>query len=293
MANPLVTVITPASDAAVYLTRAVASVLGQSYWNVEHIVVARDHLDYEAQLRRAGINDPRLRVIATDRPGESDARAMNTGLAQARGSIIATLMPTDLFYANRLDCLVPLVQTFGVATDNRRIMSEHTRADLGTLLPLDGRRRTLGRRLFSRIMTPVELVAHRSLFEPGWNVNVGGMHQLLTNLKIVAACKQIPIVPQPMHELRLANDSNVAPFEQLTNRMFQPDCDKEYGDALAELDTVSRRMLALHSRRHRALREEFECGHHHDALAFLGAKDLLMPSGASPTSLPTLPSHAA
>ena len=291
MAKPLVTVITPASDAAVYLTRAVTSVLGQRYWNLEHIIVARDDLDYEAQLRRAGINDPRLRFITTKRPGESVASALNAGLAEARGSIVAPLMPTDMFYANRLDRLVPLVQTFGVATANRRIASERTRTDPGTLLPSDGRMRTLGRLLFSRIMTPVGLVAQRGAFEPGWNTEIGDLHQFVKNVQIVSACKHIPIVPQPMHELRLKDAPNVAPYPQLTNGIIEADA--AYASALARLDTASKRMLALYTRRQEALREEFDNSSCTDALQFLYAKGVLTPSSIPPTPLRPASNRAA
>jgi hypothetical protein len=293
MATLLVTVIAPTSDATVYLTRAVASVLGQSYWNIAHIIVARDHLDYEAQLRQAGVNDPRVRIIATKRPGEFAASAFNTGVAEARGSIIAPLMPMDLFYANRLDSLVSLVQTFGVATDNRRIVSESSRCDLGTVLPLDGQMRTLEHRLFSHIMMPVSLVAHRHHFEPDWNTKVGDMYQLVTNLRIVGACKRIPIVPQPLHELRLAATGNSTLFQQLTTHASSPEPERVLAEALVHLDTTPKRMLALHTRRQAMLRQEFETSHITDAIRFLGEKRLFAPSGVQPTPYRPAPSHAA
>ena len=293
MSNPLVSVITPAYDAAVYLTRAVASVMGQTYPQLEHIIVAQDHIDYEAQLRRAGLNDPRIRFVSTAHPGESTAAALNAGLAEARGDVIAPLAATDLFYANRLERLVPLAMNFGAASDNRRIVDERTRTEVGTLMPLDGRMRAVSRLAFLRLMVPLGLVARRHLFESGWNTEVGELYHLLANLRIVAACKQLPVVPQPLHELRLGDGRGRDPFDLLDSRRYWRKWASMAAGGIADLDPVSSRMLAIHMRRRVALSDEFEHTAWHDGARFLTAQGLLVPPGSHAPGSVVRTSHAA
>ena len=66
MTTPLVSVIIPAYRQAEYLGDALRSVLGQTYPNLEAIVVDDASPDNTAQVV-AGFQDPRLRYIRHDR----------------------------------------------------------------------------------------------------------------------------------------------------------------------------------------------------------------------------------
>lgn len=89
--NPLVSIVTPAYNAARYIEETAASVLAQYYSNLEYIVVddgSRD--DTAARLRRL---DPRIRVLTQDNAGEQ--RAVNRGVAEARGELLAIVNADD------------------------------------------------------------------------------------------------------------------------------------------------------------------------------------------------------
>jgi glycosyltransferase involved in cell wall biosynthesis len=95
MSNPLVSVIIPAYNQADFLGAAIASVLEQSYSNVEAIVVDDVSPDHTADVVRS-FNDPRLHYIVHDR-NRMLAAARNTGMRAARGEIFALLDADDYF----------------------------------------------------------------------------------------------------------------------------------------------------------------------------------------------------
>lgn len=92
--NPLVTVITVAFNGAATLEQTICSVVGQSYTNIEHIIIDggstdpslgilrkyEGHIDYWISEKDAGIYD-----------------AMNKGLALAGGDIICFLNADDMY----------------------------------------------------------------------------------------------------------------------------------------------------------------------------------------------------
>lgn len=115
-----VSVIIPCHNAAGYLPRAVASVLGQTYRDVELIVVDDCSADDPAAaLARFG-----GRVTLVRQPvngGPSAAR--NAGIARATGEILAFLDADDWWPADLLERLVPQVlRGTGVVYDNVRVL---------------------------------------------------------------------------------------------------------------------------------------------------------------------------
>ena len=60
MAEGRVSVVTPAYRAERWIVPCVRSVLAQTYGFWDHVIVADDGVDYEAQLAAAGIRDSRL-----------------------------------------------------------------------------------------------------------------------------------------------------------------------------------------------------------------------------------------
>ena len=89
--NPLVSIVTPAYNAARYIEETAASVLAQYYPNLEYIVVDDGSRDDTAQrLRRL---DPRIRVLTQDNAGEQ--RAVNRGVAEVRGELLAIVNADD------------------------------------------------------------------------------------------------------------------------------------------------------------------------------------------------------
>ena len=88
MQRELISVIIPAYNIEAYVQKCLRSVLGQSYRNLEIIVVDDGSTDATGQIcDRIALEDARVRVIHKENGGLSDAR--NAGMACATGSCIA------------------------------------------------------------------------------------------------------------------------------------------------------------------------------------------------------------
>jgi glycosyltransferase involved in cell wall biosynthesis len=96
MAAQLVTILMPTLNQAGFIEAAVASVLGQSWRNLELVVMDGGSSDNTlALLESLASHDTRLRYYS--RPDNGPAQALNRALAQARGTIIGWLNSDDLY----------------------------------------------------------------------------------------------------------------------------------------------------------------------------------------------------
>ena len=103
---PRVSVIMPAYRTAGTLARAVQSVLDQTEQDFEIVIL--DDCSGDATLdlaRRFAQSDPRISLIALSENG-GQARALNRGIAEARGEWIATLDADDHYQPERLRTLL-------------------------------------------------------------------------------------------------------------------------------------------------------------------------------------------
>jgi GT2 family glycosyltransferase len=103
--QPLISVIMPCYNAAAYVAEAVGSVLGQSYGNVQLIVVddGSDDGSVEIVQALAEKHPDQLLLIFSSRQGPYPAR--NLGLRQARGTYIAFLDADDWWLPDTLEKL--------------------------------------------------------------------------------------------------------------------------------------------------------------------------------------------
>lgn len=101
--TPRVSVIIPTIGRQTLLADALASVKAQTFGDFEVLVVCDQPLRRDAvAVQLGGLDDPRFRLVAHDRNlGESAAR--NTGIAHARGEIIAFLDDDDVWSPQMLD----------------------------------------------------------------------------------------------------------------------------------------------------------------------------------------------
>jgi glycosyltransferase involved in cell wall biosynthesis len=97
--HPLVSVAIPSYNHARFVREAVRSVLGQEGCEVELIVVDDGSTDGSLELLN-GLADPRLRVIGQANRGAHDA--INRGLGEARGDVLAILNSDDRWAPGRL-----------------------------------------------------------------------------------------------------------------------------------------------------------------------------------------------
>jgi GT2 family glycosyltransferase len=104
-ARPLVSVIMPCFNAAPYVNEAVSSVLGQTYGNVELIVVDDGSTDGSDTIlaRLAELHSGRIRLLHSNRLGPYPAR--NLALRQASGEFIAFLDADDWWLPQTLEKL--------------------------------------------------------------------------------------------------------------------------------------------------------------------------------------------
>lgn len=108
MNEPLVSVIIPAYKQAEFLGQAIQSALGQTYRNLEVIVVDDHSPDHTAAVVQQ-FADGRLRYIAHDR-NRMLAAARNTGICAARGEFIALLDADDYYHREKLALHIEYLQ---------------------------------------------------------------------------------------------------------------------------------------------------------------------------------------
>ena len=108
--RPCVSVIVPVYNVAPYLREALDSVVGQSYRNLEIIIVDDGSTDGSSEICDEYLSDPRVRVIHQENRGLSNAR--NVGLDVSTGAYIAFLDSDDAFH---LDFIKGMVDGIGDA----------------------------------------------------------------------------------------------------------------------------------------------------------------------------------
>ena len=107
--DPLVSIIVPVYNVKPYLNRCVDSLLGQSYQNMELLLVDDGSTDGSGELcDELAVEDGRIRVFHKPNGGLSDAR--NHGMHHARGEYFCFLDSDDLLPENALEKLVGLCE---------------------------------------------------------------------------------------------------------------------------------------------------------------------------------------
>jgi glycosyltransferase involved in cell wall biosynthesis len=104
LTRPLVSVLMPAFNHASYVRTAVESVLGQTYGNLELIVIDDASSDATWEVLQS-FDDPRVRLYRHEANQGAHA-TLNEGLALAKGEFIAILNSDDIYSPVRLERLV-------------------------------------------------------------------------------------------------------------------------------------------------------------------------------------------
>lgn len=93
----------PVFNAEAYLAEAITSILGQTYDELELVIVDDGSSDGSPQVM-AGYDDPRVRIIRTENRGEAAARTR--GIAEAHGEFVAWQDADDVSLPTRLEVLM-------------------------------------------------------------------------------------------------------------------------------------------------------------------------------------------
>ena len=103
--QPLVSVVVPTHNMARFVAEAVASVLAQSYPNIEVHVIDDGSTDNPREALGALMND--RRVTFHSQPNGGQATAKNRGIRASRGEFIGFLDADDLWVPDKLEKHVP------------------------------------------------------------------------------------------------------------------------------------------------------------------------------------------
>ena len=95
----LVSVVIPTYNQAGYLRQAIESILGQTYSNIELIVVDDGSTDETSEL----LSQYRGRLVAIRSPNSGTACARNVGVREAKGEFVAFLDHDDLWVSQKLE----------------------------------------------------------------------------------------------------------------------------------------------------------------------------------------------
>ncbi len=105
--HPLVSLVTPAFNSELYIEQTIQSVLGQSYPEVEHIVVDGGSRDGTLDILRKYKD----RLVWISEPDQGMYDAVNKGWRLSRGKYLMYLNSDDLLCANALELLVGFLES--------------------------------------------------------------------------------------------------------------------------------------------------------------------------------------
>jgi len=232
----LVSVIIPAYNQGDYLADAVASVIGQTYGDLEIIVVDDGSTDDTAEIARS-IDDGRLRYIYQKNRGLSGAR--NSGIRNSRGEYLTFLDSDDLFLPAKLKLLVGALEgrpDAGIAA--------------GQAVPIDERGERIGRVFDTPLPDdPVDLLLANPLhvgsvmLRRSWQEKVGYFDESLRSYEdwdmwlrlAVAGCPSIwvsePVSLYRFHQAqmtRIGNQMTAATFAVLDKFFSRTDLTRRW-----------------------------------------------------------------
>lgn len=200
MAQPLVSIITPAYRAQDFIVRPVKSVLAQIYKNWEMIIIADDQFDYQNYLRDQNIKDARIRHAATGGVASGVSQARNAGLRHARGDVIAYLDADDAFSPERLARLTPLAVTQGVVLSNILFRDHATGGALENLSWPHHEGNVAAEDLpWISMHANVPLIYDRKRVNPAWDEQQRFLEDLLFMVQLFDAHGGVYYVPEPSY----------------------------------------------------------------------------------------------
>jgi glycosyltransferase involved in cell wall biosynthesis len=137
---PLVSVVMPTLNSARHLREAVHSLINQDYPRFELIVVDGGSTDGTLDILKSYLGDEDLKILELP-PDQGIAKALNVGLAEARGEFIARMDADDVSYPSRLTAQVeflvqnPEVGFAGAGIENfgaraGRVLRPHSHDDI-------------------------------------------------------------------------------------------------------------------------------------------------------------------
>ncbi len=100
--EPLVSIITPCFNSEVFIEETIRSVLGQSYKNIEYIIIDNESKDTTMNI----IKSFESKIITISEEDNNMYQAINKGFRLSKGDIIAYLNSDDIYYKNSIQKVV-------------------------------------------------------------------------------------------------------------------------------------------------------------------------------------------
>lgn len=111
VAKPLLSIIVPVYNAHEYLRRCVESILHQTYYNLELILVDDGSTDGSGEICDSYQKDKRVRVFHSPNKGQASAR--NLGLSKSQGQYITFVDDDDWIDKDMYEKLIAFAIKFG------------------------------------------------------------------------------------------------------------------------------------------------------------------------------------
>lgn len=221
--NVLVTIVVPIYNVEDYLEACLESLRGQSYSNIEIIMVDDGSEDSSTQIcQRFALNDPRFLYIRQENRGLSAAR--NTGIEHARGDYIAFVDGDDFVHEHYTRMLIAASSRFccdivvcGYCTCDPNGKSGFSSFS-GSLHAEDS---VTGKEAFRRFLVRhsiIDVVAwnklyRTSLFSSGIRYPSGRLHEdVFTTYLLLAAAEKVTYIPQCLYYYSLREGSIMSEF---------------------------------------------------------------------------------
>jgi len=152
--SPLVSIITPTYNHEKFIGPCIESAIGQTYENLEQIIIDDGSTDQTAEVIRA-YADPRIRYVHQENRGiEALPHTYNRALAMCKGELVAILEGDDAWPPEKLSSLVTPFE------DENVVLAYGAVADIASDGSWKGR---LGRSVRKRMRLPKEILLNDPL----------------------------------------------------------------------------------------------------------------------------------
>jgi glycosyltransferase involved in cell wall biosynthesis len=250
----LVSVVTPAYNAAGTIDETLQSVRAQTYTNLEILVIDDGSTDETVTIvERHAVEDRRVRLIRQENGGV--ARARNRGIAEAKGGFIAPLDSDDLWRPEKIElqmqamakggAKVGLVYTWFALVDDKSVVYEaHNRpTEEGDVLRAMYRANLVGNG--SSPLMRKEAVLMAGGYDPGLrDAKAQGCEDLLLYATI-AETHEFALVRDFLTGYRQSPDNMSGDAHQMVRswEMVRERLEKRHPEFAAELDTAECSLL--------------------------------------------------
>ncbi|MDA1101560.1 MAG: glycosyltransferase [Proteobacteria bacterium] len=244
---PLISILMAANRAEKTILAAINSIRGQQHRNWDLIIANDCGADYLALCRANGIDDRRIRMVATPAIGSGPSVARNCALAVARGDYLSILDSDDTWQPAKLSALLPLAKQSGLACDNTCAMYPDGRV-IATAYPISAMPRDIDAVTMMNTGVPHFPLLRRDLAGTGYQPDLRFAEDVVFNMEAIARAGAMTLLPQSLtHYIQRADSATnaVGSWQR---------AEAAYGQIL---EMLQNRHLAVPARQERTIKRAF------------------------------------